>query len=150
MSGYFPPLDEMTTALLELLRTGGRTVYDGAYGGDPLAVTYPYSILYQIPGGAADAIPTLDLDLRVMTVAYQVTTVSNLRNQCQNAAGQIRDLLLARTSSGWANDLPLASGWQVIHRAPDAALPGIDRTGEYPAVLYNQPARYHLTIAPTA
>lgn len=150
MSGYFAPLDAMTTALLDLLRTSGRDVYDGAYGGDPLAPAYPYHVLYRIAGGSADPIPTLDLDLRVMTVAYQVTTVAQVRNQCENAALALRELLLARTATGWANDLPLADGWQVVHRAPDPAMPGVDRTGDYPAVLYNQPARYLLTIAPTA
>lgn len=151
---YSPPLDLVTTAALELLRgsaaeRGPRWLYDGAYDGDPLAPAYPYGILYRVPGGSADPMPDLDLDLRTVTVPYQVTTVSNVRNQCERAAGDFRDLLLARSGGGWAHELALPDGWACVDRRPDPAMPGIDRTGDYPTVIFTLPAKYLLTIAPT-
>lgn len=147
-AAYSAPLDEVTTAVLTLLRTGTRDVWDGVYAGDPLAPGYPYHLLYRIAGGNSDAMPDLDLDLRVTTVAFQVSTVATLRNQCEHAAREARDLLLGRTPTGWATDLDLPAGWQCIDRRPDPAMPGVDRVGEPPLAVYTQPARYLLTIAP--
>jgi hypothetical protein len=146
---YSAPLDLVTTAVLELLRTTGRTVYDGAYGGDPIKPIYPYSILYRIPGGSTDPFPDLDGNPREATVAYQVTTVSNLRNQCEATARLLHDRLLARTGSGYVYGLNMPTGWTDIDRRPDPAMPGIDRGGEPPAAIYSLPQRIYLTIAPT-
>jgi hypothetical protein len=158
---YSAPLDLVDTAVLDLLRSAGPPVFDGAYqrvpelqGADPryaanpLKPPYPYAILYAIPGGSSDPFPDLDGDPREATLAYQVTTVSNLRNQCRATARLLRDRLLARTGSGFVYGLNLPAGWRDIGRRPDPAMPGIDPSGEPPAAIYSLPQRLYLTIAP--
>jgi hypothetical protein len=158
---YSPPLDELTTAVLHLLRATGRAVFDGAfervaeleaedstYAADPVDTVFPYGVLYQLPGGSADPFPDLDLDLRSTTVPFQATAVSNVRNQCQFVARQFRDQLTARTAAGWTHDLAAPDGWQVIHRALDPAMPGVDRSGDPPRALYSCPVRFAFTITP--
>lgn len=142
------PIDDVTTALLELLRTGGRTVYDAAYAGNPLQPTYPYDIVYQLPGGSADPMPDLDADYRPVVVVFQVTTVSNLRNQCQRSAARARDLIVGRNPTGeLAYELPVPAGWR-CDRWPDPAMPGVDRVGAPPSAVFNQAARYLLALTP--
>lgn len=145
---YSPPLDLVTTAVLELLRGTGRTVYDGAYAGDPLRPTYPYAVLYRIAGGSADPFPDLDANLREVTAAYQVTTVSNVRNQAEATGRLMRDRVLARAADGYLHPLAMPPGWACIGRRPDSAAPGIDRTGDHPNAIFSQPARFYLTITP--
>lgn len=149
-----PPLDLITTAVLELLRTGGRTVYDAAYTGDPHNPPYPYDVLYQLPGGSADPFPSLDDRHTDATLVFQVTAVSDLRNQAQWAARAARDLMVGKTSAGFdqphkfAHPLVLPDGWVCIDRRPDPAMPGVERTGLEPNSIYTVPARYYLTVAP--
>lgn len=144
------PIDLVTTAVLELLKTSGRKVCDGAYDGDPVRPPYPYHLLYTVGGGSSDPTPDLDADPQTITVAYQVSTVSNLRNQCERAAREAHDLILARRPdrTGWAHDLTVP-GWEVVDRRPDPATPGTDRTGEVPNAIFTRPARYLLTLSPT-
>ncbi len=137
-----PPLDLITTAVLELLRTGGRPVFDGAYTGDPHNPPYPYTILYQVAGGSADPFPSLDDRHNEATVVYQVTAVSDLRNQAQWAARAARDLMVG------TEPLLMPDGWVCIHRRPDPAMPGVERTGLEPNTIYTVPARYLITVAP--
>ncbi len=137
-----PPLDLITTAVLELLRTGGRTVYGAAYTGDPHNPPYPYDVLYQLPGGSADPFPSLDDRHNEATLVFQVTAVSNLRNQAQWAARAARDLMVG------GSPLPMPDGWVCIHRRPDPAMPGVDRAGLEPNTIYTVPARYLITVAP--
>lgn len=155
------PLDEVTTAVLGLLRGTGRPVFDSGYtrdpqlagsdrryAADPVKPPYPYGILYRIPGGSADATPDLGISMRDVTVAFQVTAVSNYRNQCEYAAREARDRLLARAPGGWAYPLLLPTGWVCVDRRPDPAMPGIDRVGNYPNAIFNAPARYLITVTP--
>jgi hypothetical protein len=155
---YSPPLDLFTTALLGLFATSGRTIYDGAYAGDPTSPAYPYGILFSLPGGSAEPFPDLDLDRTAVTAVWQVTAVSKLRNQAEAAARVFRDLLCARTvehpeqlyanSAGWAYPITAPPGWQVITRTPDAALAGVIRTGDTPNAVFSAPFKFSLTIAP--
>lgn len=144
------PMDLVTTAVLDLLNDAqeGRKVYDGAYSGDPTTPAYPYGILYRIAGGTADPMPDLDADPQTVTVAYQVTAVSNLRNQCEATARLFHDRLLARDDDGWRYPIAAPDGWAVVDRRPDPAMPGVDRTGDPPRVVYSLPARYLLTVSP--
>jgi hypothetical protein len=119
------PLDLVTTAVLDLLNANpGRKVWDGAYGGDPTKPAYPYGILYRIAGGSAD-----DHDARprrrpaTVTVAYQVTAVSNLRNQCEATGRLFRDRLLARDDRRLGVRLAMPAGWACIDRAPTRPCP---------------------------
>ncbi|WP_157936891.1 hypothetical protein, partial [Geodermatophilus chilensis] len=145
-----PPLDQITTALLGLLRGTGRDVWDGAYGGDPTQPAYPYGILYRIPGGSSDATPDLSGTPRTQTVPYQVTTVSNLRNQCEHTARLFRDRLLARAPGGFLHPLPTLDGWACVDRRPDPAMPGIDRAGDHPTAVFSParplPAHHHPSL----
>lgn len=145
---YSLPLDQATTALLELLRGTGRTVWDGAYGGDPTKPAYPYGILYALPGGSSDPFPDLGGRRLPVTLAFQVTAVSTVRNQCQATVRQFHDQVLARTAAGWVHDLPAPAGWECVDRTPDPVMPGVDRTGEPPRVVYSSPLRFALTYAP--
>ena len=144
-----PPLDLVTTAVLEHLRGAGRTVYDGAYGGDPVKPAYPYAILYRLAGGNSDTTPDLDDTRQTITVAYQVTAVSNLRNQCEHTARVLHDRLVGRTAGSYAHPLVMPAGWQCTDRRSDPTVPGIDRVGDPPTALYQSPARYLLTITPS-
>lgn len=141
-----PPLDLITTAVLDLLNASSRKVWDGAYGGSPTAPAYPYGVLYRIPGGSSDATPDMSGDPRTVIVPYQVTAVSNLRNQCEATARVFRDRLLARIPGGFLYPLAMPEGWRCTDRRPDPAMPGIDRTGDTPNAIYSLPARFYLTI----
>jgi hypothetical protein len=144
-----PPLDLITTAVLGLLRTGGRTVWDAVYGGSATTPGFPYDILYPLLGGDSNPMPTLDDRNDTVTVPYQVTSVSNLRNQAQRQARVARDLLIGRApSGGYATPLLMPDGWTCVHRAPDPVMPGVDRAGDNPNAIFTAPARYLLTIAP--
>lgn len=145
---YSPPLDDVTTAVLTLLNGTGRKVWDGQYGGSPTAPTYPYGVLYRIAGGSADFTPDMGGEPRTIVVPYQVTAVSNLRNQCELAARQYRDRLLARVPGGFRYPLAMPDGWRCVDRRPDPAMPGIDRTGNEPNSILSLPARFYLTITP--
>jgi hypothetical protein len=158
---YSPPLDVITTAVLQLMRATGRAVFDGAfsrvpdleqtnpvYAADPVNTQYPYGLLYQLPGGSSDPFPDLDLDLRATTIAFQVTAVSNVRNQCQAVARQFRDQVIARVDHGWVHDIAMPDGWRIAQRLPDPAAPGIDRAGDPPRVIHSCPVRFALTITP--
>jgi hypothetical protein len=121
-----PPLDEITTALLDLFRLSGRTVYDGAYGGDPVKATYPYGILYAVAGGLADPMPDLDKRGDEITAAWQATAVSKLRNQAQQLQRALRDLLLARDGTGgWLYPITVPAGWVCIDRTADPVPGGV-------------------------
>jgi hypothetical protein len=152
-----PPLDEVTTALLTLLRGTGRPVFRSAYAGDgtgdgvndanPISPPYWYAILYRILGGDADPLPSLDDDGRTTTVAYQVTVVSDRPDQVEKAARIVRDRVLGKApSGGWAYPLTLPAGWVCARRAPDSVTPGIDPTGEAPNRVFSLPQRFLLTI----
>lgn len=144
------PLDLVTTAVLNLLRGTGRTVYDGAYAGSPTQPAYPYAVLYRIPGGSSDPFPDLDANPREATVAYQVTAVSSLRNQCEATGRQLRDRVLTRNPDGtWLHPIAIPNGWQVIRRTPDDVLPGVDQTGQPPSAVFSTPFRFHITVAPS-
>jgi len=148
-NGDSAPLDLVTTAVLTLLRGTGRTVYDAVYAGDPLKPPYPYGLLYRLPGGSADATPDLAMSLRDVTVPYQVTAVSNLRNQCEHAGREFRDRIFARELGGWKNPLPMPDGWTCTARLIDPVMPGVDQAGTQPNVVFSQPFRFYLTVSPS-
>jgi hypothetical protein len=87
-----------------------------------------------------------------------VSAVSNLRNQAQAGARQLRDRLLARTAdrpdllyanqADWLYPIDGPDGWQIVDRRPDPALPGVIRSGDTPAAVFTAPFRFSLTIAP--
>jgi hypothetical protein len=141
------PLDQITTALLNLLNASSRKVWDGAYGGSPTAPTYPYGILYRIAGGTSDFTPDLGDSRPTVVVPYQVTAVSNVRNQCEQTGRVFRDRILARTRDGFTYPLAMPDGWACTDRRPDPVMPGIDRTGDVPNAIFTLPARFYLTIA---
>ena len=148
---WSPPLDEFTTAVLALLNANPETtkVWPGAYGGSPTRPTFPHAILYRIPGGSADPLPDLDGPGREVTVCWQVTSVSNAFNECEHTGAVLRDQLLARDNTGgFLHQLQLPDGWQDIDRRQVGELPGIDRVGQHPTAVFNEPARYLLTFAP--
>lgn len=142
------PLDLVTTAILGLLTGTGRTIYDAVYDGNPTRPPYPYGILYRLLGGSSDPFPDLGGDPQEDTLAYQVTAVSNLRNQCEATGRLFRDRILARDGTGWVYGLILPTGWVCIDRRPDPAMPGIDRAGDGAAAVYSLPLRFTVTIAP--
>lgn len=145
---YTPPLDDVTTALLDLFRLADGTVYDGAYNGNPVKVAYPYRILYPIPGGSSDPFPDLDLDRRAVTASWQLTAVSNYRNQAERTARISRDLLLARADGDWLYPIDAPDGWQILTRRPDDVMPGVLRSGDAPTAVWSAPIRFTLTLAP--
>ncbi|MCZ2837139.1 hypothetical protein [Modestobacter sp. VKM Ac-2985] len=145
---YSAPLDLVTTAVVELIRSTGRDTYDGEYTGSPARPAYPYFLLYRIPGGSSDVTPDMDGDARTVTVAYQLTTVSNRRNQCEAAARVGRDRLLGRDGAGWVYGLSMPAGWLCIDRSADRTMAGIDRSGTAPSAVFSLPSRYYLTITP--
>lgn len=146
---YSPPLDLITTSLIDFFEQSGRTVYDGAYAGNPVTPSYPYSIVYSLPGGSSEPFPDLDLDLTAVTATWQITAVSNLRNQAEATARMFRDLLCARTAGDWRYPITVPSGWQVVTRTPDPMLGGVVRTGDTPNAVFSSPFKFALTITPS-
>jgi hypothetical protein len=146
------PLDEVTTALLDLFRGdvvehAPRWVYDAAYDGKPTKPVYPHHILYRIPGGSSDVTPDLSGVRRTISVPWQLTTVGKYRNQCERAAQVAHDRLLARTLDGFVHPLAMPAGWACVDRRPDAVMPGITRSGDVPTAVFSLPARFYLTIS---
>lgn len=135
------PLDRITTALLTLLRTTGRTVYDAVYAGDPTKPAYPYAVLYVLDGGDSDATPDMGFTRSDVIVPYQITTVSSLRNQAQAVGRQLRDTFLT-------GELVIPDGWLCTLRDLDPVMPGIDRVGENPTATFNHHQRVFLTVSP--
>ena len=157
---YSPPLDLVTTAALSQLRATGRVVFDSVYArvpelvtqnagyaADPMKPPYPYGIFYSLPGGSSDLTPDLAVSRKVVELAFQVTAVSNLRNQCQATGRLFRDRLLARTRDGFVHDLPMPTDWECTDRTPDGAMPGVDVSGDATSRVYSQPFRFYLTIS---
>lgn len=146
---YTPPLDEVTTALLDLFRLSSRTIFDGAYGGDAVKPVYPYGILYAVAGGVADPMPDLDKRGDEITAAWQATAVSKLRNQAQQLQRVLRDLLLARDGAGgWLYPITVPAGWVCVDRSADPVPGGVDRAGDPPNAIFSAPFRFTLTLAP--
>lgn len=145
---YSAPLDQVTTAILGLLKGTGRTVYDHVFDGDPIRPPDTYGIFYRLLGGSSDPFPDLDDDPREVTLAYQVTAVSKYRNQCEATGRLFRDRVLARDGTGWVYGITLPAGWVCIDRRPDPAMPGIDRAGDGAASTFSLPLRFTITIAP--
>ena len=138
-----PPVDEITTAVLDLLNASGFVVWDGAYGGSPTAPAYPYGVLYALFGGDSDPLPELDGRHDSVTLPFQVTSVSDRRNQCQALGARLRGQMLAGV-------LPVVAGWACVERRMDPVMPGVDRVGEPPNVVFSEPARYLLTYSPSS
>lgn len=145
---HSPPLDLLTTAVLEALKATELPVWDHSFGGDPARPAYPYGILYRLPGGSSDPFPDLAANPRALVVPYQLTAVSKYRNQCEAAGRVFRDRILTRTPGGWLYDIAAPDGWSVTGRRPDPTLPGVDKGGQPPSVTYSQPFRFYLTVAP--
>lgn len=141
------PLSDITTAVLTLLEGTGRDVWDGAYGGSPTQPAYPYLLLLRIAGGSSDPLPDLDADPQTVTVPYQVTAVSNYRNQCEFTGRQFRDRIFDRELGGWKYSIAMPDGWFCTARLIDPVLPGVDQAGQQPTVTYSQPSRFYLTVA---
>lgn len=145
-----PPLDLITTALLDLFRLSGRTIYDAVYGGDPTSPTYPYGILYALPGGSADPMPDLDKRGDEVTAVWQLSSVSKLRNQAQQTQRVAHDLVLARGPDGaWLYPIAIPAGWTCTDRTPDPMPAGVDRTGDTPNAIFTAPFKFALTITPS-
>ena len=144
-----PPVDLITTAVLTMLRTGGRTVYDGVSAANPAAPGYPFDILYAIPGGDADPLPDLEDTNTTVHLAFQVSSVSNLRNQAQHQARVARDLMLGRDETGaYATALAMPAGWVCARRWSDPLTPSADRAGDPPQAVFTVPARYFIAVTP--
>lgn len=147
-----PPLDEITTALLDLLDLSGRTRaakqgFDGDYDGDPVKPPYPYWVLYAIPGGSSDPMPDLDKRGDEVTAAWQLTAVSKFRNQAQQLARVCHDLVVARTGAAWAYAIVVPDGWVCTDRTADQPA-GVIRTGQTPNAIFTAPLRFTLTLCP--
>ena len=140
MTAPSAPLYLVTTALLTMLRTAGRTVYDGAYQGDPTQPSYPYAVLYALDGGDSDFTPDLAESRRDVVVVHQITSVSNLRNQAQAIGQAHRDRFLT-------GELNLPEGWICTRRDLDRTVPGIDRVGNNPTAVFNHHQRVLMTIS---
>lgn len=134
------PLHLVTTALLTLLRTSTRTVYDGAYQGDPTRPSYPYCVVYALDGGDSDWTPDLADSRQDVVVVHQITTVSNLRNQAQAVGQQLRDVFLR-------GELVMPAGWLCTRRDLDRTVPGVDRVGDNPTAVFNHHQRVLMTIS---
>lgn len=143
-----PPVEQVTTGLLDLLALCGHTIYDGVYAGDPVTPTFPHGILYGIAGGAADPFPDLDAAYGSATLSWQLSAISAVRVQAEWLARTCRDLLLARGPSGWANPLLPIDGWACCDRRPDTVPAGVLRTGEHPRSIFTAPLRFTLTYTP--
>jgi hypothetical protein len=140
MTAPSAPLNLVTTALLNMLRAGERTVYDGAYQGDPVRPKYPYAVLYALEGGDSDFTPDLAESRRDVVVVHQITSVSSLRNQAQDLGQRHRDRFLT-------GQLVLPDGWQCTRRDLDRTVPGIDRVGDNPTAVFNHHQRVLMTIS---
>lgn len=149
-----PPLDEITTALLDLFDLSGRTRadgqgFDGDYDADPVKPAFPYWVLYSIPGGSADPMPDLDKRGDEVTAVWQLSAVSKFRNQAQQLARACHDLVVARTGPGvgWAYPIVIPAGWVCTDRTAGQPA-GVVRTGQTPNAIYTAAVRFTLTICP--
>lgn len=147
-----PPADEITTAVLNFFKatTPPADTYDGRYGGNPTSPPGRYRILYRIPGGSSDTLPTLDDWRDSVTYAYQLTCVGTARNVAERLAHQDLTAWTQRDRDTGLHVLPLElpDGWAVAERlGPDEA-PGVDPSGEQPTTAFQVPLRIRLTVTP--
>lgn len=109
---------------------------------------YPYSIVYNIPGGSSDG--GLGFGFEETDIIYQVTSVGLTRGQADWMADRCRLVWLARTSDGGFS-VPIVSpdGWTVSGRMPEYGFSGgVDVEGEPPFQVFSAPERYILHVTP--
>ncbi len=122
-------------ALVTVLQTTGRPVGDGvAPAGSP-----PYSILWDLPGGALDGPvgdPNADLDM-----PFQVTCVGRVADEARRMADKVRLALLTSAV--------VVSGRAVMRVAPDGGLGSVERDDDTggPPLWYCAP-RFRLLTTP--
>lgn len=147
-----PPADDITTAVLKFFETVPPIApgFDSRYAGDATKPPPRYWILYRIPGGASDALPTMDDFRDSATFAYQLTCVGATRHiaerlslQMLTAWGQ-RD----RDTGKFVRTLGLPSGWAAAQRLGPDESPGVDPTGQQPTTTFQVPLRLRLTVTP--
>jgi hypothetical protein len=148
-----PPADDITTAVLGFFAASlpAAPGYDARYDGDATNPPARYWILYRIPGGATDALPTLDDHRDTTTFAYQVTCVGEARNVAERLALQLLTAWAQRNrdTGQFVQPLELPDGWVAAQRlGPDEA-PGVDPSGQQPTVAFQVPLRIRLTVTPT-
>jgi hypothetical protein len=147
-----PPADLITDAVLQFFDglMPKAVCYDGRFDGDPVQPPPRYKILYRIPGGATDLLPSLDDHRDTTRFAYQLTCVGSARNVAERLAyEQLTAWTQRDTVTGlWTRPLNLPDGWAVAQRlGPDEA-PGVDPSGQQPTTAYQVPLRIQLTVTP--
>lgn len=138
-------------AVLALLRTTSRRVYDGQYEGAQPAPrsVYPFAVFYPLLGGRYAGEPLTAPD-RHVTFLFQCTATGLRRDQTQALASELQDLAWSRTAAGgfqWS--LPVA-GFTVLDRAPSDSPAGVTPVGEPPNRVWNAPVRFTVTVTPTS
>lgn len=138
-------------AVLALLKSTGRRVYDGQYDGpQPAPVNvYPFGVFYPIAGGVYDGPPLTAPHERVM-LGYQVTVTGLRRDQTQSLACELQDLAWGRNPGGAHASPLIVAGFVVLERAPMESPAGATLVGDPPTRVWNAPVRFNVTVTPTS
>jgi len=124
---------------------GGAKVYDHEV---PASVSYPYSCLYQVPGGSYSG-PPLTGPEADLTAIFQVDAVGTRRDQAQWLADKIKEVTLGRGPSGQLLcSLNAPTGWRECARLAADTPPGVIRDSTAPTPLYSVPQRFAVVITP--
>lgn len=82
---------------------------------DGTGLTTPYCVLYAVPGGEVDGAPFGDPH-EYASIGYRVISVGDRRDQCEEMAQVVREVLLARTPNGYVRAITPAGGAKVQGR----------------------------------
>lgn len=98
-------LQYVMLALIQALDEGtGHLWGDGVAPGPVNATpTYPYGIVYAIPGGTVEGGAGRPAGRAVEMI--QLTSVGRTRLEAQNLAGLAFDVMVGRTGSGWSHEI---------------------------------------------
>lgn len=146
-----PPLQLLTTGVLDMLRTGMAAmrcpVHDHGPTGEG-APALPYAVLYAIPGGGFDGPPLTAPESDVHAI-YQVTVAAGRRDQCQLLADKVRSVWTGRQANGtFDTPSPVIAGWVVADRIVADAPAGVEVDGAAPRYVFSVPQRFGVTLTP--
>lgn len=140
-------VQKVTNAVLQLLRVAMNTdaVYDHVA---PENRTYPYHVLYRIPGGDSYGPELVDPDVD-RTFIYQVDSVGKRRDQAEWAADRVNSVILGRTNGAFDNDLPLPNTIAECDRMSSDVPGGVEQEGVPPNAVYTAVQRFGIAVTPS-
>ena len=143
-----PPQQLITTAVLATLEAAIGAPFKIGDCETPKNPSYPFGILYPLPGGRDWSAPFGQEGLSI-DIPYQLSIVGSRRDMVQLWTDKAKDVLFGRSASGaLLVACPLPSGWVNCGRIADDAASGVQVEGKAPNKIYTAPLRFTMQVTP--